>query len=147
VDRIVGPGNRWVAEAKRQVAGDVPIDGPEGPSELLVIADASADPDAVARELVAQAEHDPEACAVAIGVGEAVAEAIERALGAAIVAAPHRGVVEHALAARGAVLATHTLDEALDVAAAYAPEHLMLAIASPEDTVPRVRARSCSATT
>ncbi|HEX7666595.1 MAG TPA: histidinol dehydrogenase, partial [Polyangiaceae bacterium] len=65
VDRIVGPGNAWVAEAKRQVSSDVGIDAPAGPSEILVVADSTANPDAVARELLAQAEHDEDACVVA----------------------------------------------------------------------------------
>src|SRR5262249_3971290 len=80
VDRIVGPGNSYVAEAKIQTQGIVSIDAPAGPSELLVIADASADPEQVARELLAQAEHDPDAWAVALVTDAEMAHAVEAAL-------------------------------------------------------------------
>ena len=79
VDRIVGPGNAWVAEAKRQVSGVVGIDAPAGPSEILVLADETGDPAAIARELLAQAEHDPDACVVALAPAE-LAAAIRRVL-------------------------------------------------------------------
>src|SRR5439155_24524323 len=80
VDRIVGPGNAYVAAAKLLVSGRVSIDSPAGPSELLAIADDLADPEAVARELLAQAEHDPQACAIAVGIGDATASAIVAAI-------------------------------------------------------------------
>jgi len=139
VDRIVGPGNAWVCEAKAQVAGRVTIDCPAGPSELLVVADASADPAAVARELIAQAEHDPRASVVAIALGEAAAAAIAEALARALARAPRREIVAQSLASRGALLTADTLAEALAFAADYAPEHLMLAVAEPEAALANVR--------
>jgi histidinol dehydrogenase len=127
VDRIVGPGNVWVVEAKRQVAGRVGTDLPAGPSELLVIADRAADLAQVARELVAQAEHDPRACAVALLLPGVEASALLAALDAALASLPRADVVRAALARGGAVLEVESAAAALAFANAYAPEHLILA--------------------
>lgn len=132
VDRIVGPGNAYVAEAKLQLAGVVGIDAPAGPSELLVIADATSDPSLVARELLAQAEHDPLACVVAIVVGEEVARVVEIELARQLAGASRRETVELALRGQGAVLSVTSLDEAVELANRYAPEHLLLALPSVE---------------
>jgi histidinol dehydrogenase len=139
VDRIVGPGNAWVAEAKLQVSGTVAIDCPAGPSELLVIADRDAEPAAIAREIVAQAEHDPRASVVAVTVGEPLARRVMAALRAARDGTERRDTVAASLAARGAVLWTDALEPALAFAAAFAPEHLLLAVAQPEAALARVR--------
>src|SRR6185436_458331 len=104
VDRVVGPGNAYVAAAKLQLVGEVGIDSPAGPSELLVIADASSDPAVVAGEMVAQAEHDPWACVVAAVVGGAMAEAIEYEVARQSAAAPRRDIVQRALAAQGGIV-------------------------------------------
>lgn len=102
VDRIVGPGNAYVMEAKLQVSNRVGIDGPAGPSEVLVVADAAADPDLVAAELVAQAEHDPDAVAIAVVIGSAAAAArIEAALSRAVAEAARGDIVSAALAGYG----------------------------------------------
>ena len=130
VDRIVGPGNAYVAEAKLQLAGIVGIDAPAGPSELLVIADATSDPALVARELLAQAEHDPLACVVAIAAGEDVARAVEQAIANQITTAARREIVDAALSGQGAVLSVATLEEAVELANRYAPEHILLALPS-----------------
>ncbi|MEJ2204846.1 MAG: histidinol dehydrogenase [Gemmatimonadota bacterium] len=124
VDAIVGPGNRWVTEAKRQVAGQVLIDSPAGPSEVLVLADQATDPRLAAHELLAQAEHDPEAACVLVSTSAAVADAVEEALAQLLSRAPRRAIAEAALASSGAVLLASSLDEALDFAERYAPEHL-----------------------
>src|SRR5262249_32884118 len=92
VDRIAGPGNAGVAEAKLQVAGAVAIDSPAGPSEILIIADRSTRAGAAALELMAQAEHDPRACAVACAVGEETARQIAMALEAALDRQPRREI-------------------------------------------------------
>jgi len=126
VDAIVGPGNRWVTEAKRQVAGRVLIDSPAGPSEVLVIADAYADPTLVALELVAQAEHDPDAACVLVTTSPVVADGTMAALARLIDSAPRADIVCAALAKAGAVLTTDSLDEAFAFANRYAPEHLSL---------------------
>jgi histidinol dehydrogenase len=139
VDRIVGPGNAWVAEAKLQVAGTVSIDCPAGPSELLVIADDAIDATVVAREMVAQAEHDPQSSVVAVAIGEPVARRIAAATASTAASTPRRQTVTEALARRGALMWTDSIEAALAFAADYAPEHLLLAIAEPEAALPRVR--------
>jgi histidinol dehydrogenase len=139
VDRIVGPRNAYVAEAKLQLAGEVGMDSPAGPSELLVIADNSADPEAVARELIAQAEHDPRAVVVAIALSCEQAERIARALARAAAGTERRDIVAEALAGNGAVLWADSLECALAFVSDFAPEHLMLAIDDPRAALPRVR--------
>jgi len=139
VDRIVGPGNAYVAEAKLQVADVVATDAPAGPSELLVIADGSANPELVAREMLAQAEHDADACVVCVVVGGGSPDAIERALSARLIDQPRATIITSALAARGALLTATSIDDALAFAAEYAPEHLLLAVRDPEALLPRVR--------
>ena len=138
VDRIVGPGNAYVAEAKLQVRSVVATDAPAGPSELLVIADASADPELVAAEMLAQAEHDVDACVVCIVVGTEV-DTIERAVRARLVDQSRATTIVTALGTRGALLTAESVDEALDFAAEYAPEHLLLAVHEPESLLRRVR--------
>jgi histidinol dehydrogenase len=139
VDRIVGPGNAYVAEAKLQVRNVVATDSPAGPSELLVIADGSADPELIGREMLAQAEHDSDACVVCLLVDGASADAIERVLRVQLIDQPRAMIIATALATRGALLTAQSLDEALDFAVSYAPEHLLLALRDPEAILPRVR--------
>lgn len=127
VDRIVGPGNAYVAEAKLQVVGTVAIDSPAGPSELLVIADSSADPSVVAREVMAQAEHDPRAVVIAVGIGQSVAERLLDAIIAAVQEQMRSTIVAEALRSRGAVLWAVDMDEAVAFNNSFAPEHLLLA--------------------
>ena len=129
VDRIVGPGNAYVAEAKLQCAGAVAIDSPAGPSELLVIVDDSVDPAVVARELLAQAEHDPRAAVVCVAVGASVATGVLQAIDALLPSIQRRQIVAEALAFAGAVLHTDTLDDAVRFANQWAAEHLLLALA------------------
>jgi histidinol dehydrogenase len=139
VDRVVGPGNVYVAEAKRQLAAIVGIDSPAGPSELLVIAEAGADPVTIALEMLAQAEHDPDAAAVLVATDRDVAEATARELGARAPRELRGGVIGESLAAAGAILLADSLDEALDFTARYAPEHLLLLVDQPRATLARVR--------
>jgi histidinol dehydrogenase len=124
VDAVVGPGNRWVTEAKRQVAGDVMIDSPAGPSEVLVIADATADARLVALELMAQAEHDPDAACVLLTPSDALADAVEAELASQLARAPRADICRRAFATSGAILIASNVDEAVDFANQYAPEHL-----------------------
>jgi histidinol dehydrogenase len=128
---VVGPGNRWVVEAKRQIAAEVRIDAPAGPSEVLVVADGAADAERVAAELLAQAEHDPDAAVVLVTPSPTLLQAVDAALLRQLGGAPRRGVMERALAAQGALLLAHDLGEALAFAEAYAPEHLSLQTADP----------------
>ena len=129
VDRVVGPGNAWVAEAKLQCAGAVAIDSPAGPSELLVIADASVDARTVAHELLAQAEHDPRAAVVCVAIGAAVAQRIADAVSEMLPSIDREQIVRDAFAFAGAVLHTDSLDTAVTFANAWAAEHLLLALA------------------
>ena len=139
VDRIVGPGNAYVAEAKLQVSGAVAIDSPAGPSELLAIADETADPDLVARELVAQAEHDPDAFALALVVGERAARAVRAALARAVECAERRAIVEESISRRGGVLAAANLAEAVELANEIAAEHVLVATRDPDEVLGSLR--------
>jgi histidinol dehydrogenase len=139
VDRIVGPGNAYVAAAKLQVVDAVAIDAPAGPSEILVVADGTAHPEAVAREMLAQAEHDPEAVCVTVAVGEAVAAGVAAAVERAAARAKRREIVTQALSQRGAVLSVDSLEEAWPFVADFAPEHLLLATRTAKEDLARVR--------
>jgi len=141
VRRIVGPGNAYVAEAKLQVqaSGAVAIDSPAGPSELLVIADSDADPAAIARELIAQAEHDPLACVVLATDDEGLARRTLGALATALPREPRASIIRQALLDRGVIVWTATLREAVSFAADYAPEHLLLAGPRAEQLLADVR--------
>jgi histidinol dehydrogenase len=135
---IVGPGNAYVAAAKLVVRDVVATDAPAGPSELLVIADEGADPGVIARELLAQAEHDPDACVVCVVIG-ASADAIEGALTTRLAERSRASIITEALATRGALLTASSLEDALAFAEAFAPEHLLLALRDPELVFPRIR--------
>jgi histidinol dehydrogenase len=126
VDAIVGPGNRWVTEAKRQVAGDLLIDSPAGPSEVLVVADDEADPRLCALELICQAEHDPEAAVALVTPSPRLLEEVRHHLREEVARTPRREIVEAALARHGALLLADSMREALSLARDYAPEHLAL---------------------
>lgn len=139
VDRIVGPGNAYVAEAKLQVAGVTGIDSPAGPSELLVIADASASPRALALEVMAQAEHDPRASVVVITVGNWLEEIVPEEIAQAIRTQPRATIIESALRSRGAVLSADSMEEAIAFANEFAPEHLLLSCSEPESILSRLR--------
>lgn len=132
VDCIVGPGNRWVTEAKLQVARVVSTDAPAGPSELLVIADESADPAAIGREVIAQAEHDESACVIVLALDSAVADRIEGSILAQAAATSRKTTVMRALANQGGVLTASNRDQAIALANGYAPEHLLLAVRDAE---------------
>jgi len=139
VDKIVGPGNIYVALAKARVFGEVGIDMVAGPSEVVVVADATADPDWVASDMLAQAEHDPMARALLVtDAGELipkVAAALERQLAAL----PRRAIAADSLRANGALIRVASLDDAVALANRLAPEHLELLVAVPAAVLPRVR--------
>ena len=129
VDKVVGPGNAFVTEAKRQLHGVVGVDGLAGPTELVLVAGAEADPRWVAADLVAQAEHDPNAAATLVAFDEATIEGVERALDAEVARAARREVVEAALKHARAVL-VGDLEQAVEVVNDLAPEHLQLMVES-----------------
>jgi histidinol dehydrogenase len=139
VDKIVGPGNAYVAEAKRQVFGEVGIDMVAGPSEILVIADGSASPDWIAMDLFSQAEHDESAQAVLLSPDERYLDAVAASIARLIPEMPRRKVIEASLKARGALILTRDLEEACAVANRIAPEHLELAVQDPEKILPLVK--------
>lgn len=139
VDKIVGPGNAFVSEAKTQLVREVGIDCPAGPSELLIIADASASPEVIAREVLAQAEHDSRAIVVVIAIGESIAERIESSVASQIQLSARRAIIEEALMRRGGVLVAQSIDEAVNVSNAFAPEHLLVVSEDAERVIDRVR--------
>lgn len=139
VDAIVGPGNRWVTEAKRQVAGELVIDSPAGPSEVLVLVDESTDPRLAAHEILAQAEHDPDASCVLVSTSERVAAETESALAELLADAPRGGIAREALAKEGGILLADDIEEALDFTDRYAPEHLSLMTENAASLVRRLR--------
>ena len=139
VDVIVGPGNAWVAEAKRQLYGRVGIDMVAGPSEILVVADADNDPDWIAADLLSQAEHDPTSQSILItddaGFADRVAAAVERMIPTLATEAVARASWD----AHGAIIIVRDLDEAPALIDRLAPEHLELAIADPDAMFVRIR--------
>jgi histidinol dehydrogenase len=138
VDKVVGPGNVYVTEAKRQLSGIVGIDGLAGPSELVLVADATADPVFLATDLVAQAEHDPEADATFLTTDPSVLEAVLEALEAEVARGGRREIVERALAHARAILVAD-LDQAVQVVDDLAPEHLQIVLADARAFAVRVR--------
>jgi histidinol dehydrogenase len=139
VDKIVGPGNIYVALAKAQVFGDVGIDMVAGPSEVLVVADDTADAAFVAADLLAQAEHDPMARAVLLTDAEALVPRVERAPERQLAALPRRAIAAEAIARHGALVLVASLEDAVDLANRLAPEHLELLVGVPASLLPRVR--------
>ena len=139
VDKIVGPGNAFVAEAKRQVFGRVGIDTIAGPSEILIIADHTANPDWVAADLLSQAEHDPSSQSILITVDEAVGKAVEISVENQLkeLATGERARVSWE--GHGAILTVPDLETAAAIANQIAPEHLELAIADPDALLPLIR--------
>jgi len=126
VDKITGPGNKFVAAAKKLVFGIVGIDAIAGPSEIAIIADDSARPDFVAADLLAQAEHDEEASAILITSSPALADAVAQQVKQQLSSLPRRAIVEESLANYGAILLVENLPEACRIVNALAPEHLEL---------------------
>ena len=124
VDKIVGPGNRWVAEAKRQVVGQVGIDMIAGPTEVVVLADHTARPARVAADLIAQAEHDEDAVSWCVTTDPGLAEALPTALEAALARAPRGGIARVSLERNGLIVLVPSMREGIEVANRRAPEHL-----------------------
>ena len=139
VDKIVGPGNQWVASAKRQVYGEVDIDSIAGPSEVLIIADDSAPAAWIAADLLAQAEHDTEARAILVTTSSALADDVDRALVAQLATLPRRAIAEAAIRDYGAAVIVETIDEAVAFANRYAPEHLELQVRESRAVAARIR--------
>jgi histidinol dehydrogenase len=139
VDKIVGPGNVYVALAKTRVFGEVGIDMLAGPSEVVVVADAAANADWIAADLLAQAEHDPMARAVLITDAPPLVSSVEAALERRLAALPRREIAAEALRNHGALIVVARLDDAIELANRLAPEHLELMVGVPAALLPRVR--------
>ena len=139
VDKIVGPGAIWVALAKHEVALDVGVDSFAGPTEVAIVADASAPPVFVAADLVAQAEHDPLATALLITTSEDLVRDVEEALAKELAGALRREDVEAALKGQGRAVLVEDVARAVDVADAFAPEHLELIVEDADRYLPRAR--------
>lgn len=138
-DKIVGPGNAYVQAAKMLLATECGMDTPAGPSEAIVIADRTADPDLVARELLCQSEHGPDSASIALVADARVAREAAARVEALLPAEPRAESIRASLAGRGAILTTRTVQEALAFSEAYAPEHLLLLVKDPARWLPRVR--------
>jgi histidinol dehydrogenase len=139
VDKIVGPGNIFVALAKRSVYGYVNIDSVAGPSEILVLADESANPEYVAADLLSQAEHDEMASAILITTSEKLAGAVRVELEKQIAVLERKAIIEKSLANYGAIILVNNFDEACELSNAVAPEHMEVCTAEPFALLPKIQ--------
>ena len=139
VDKIVGPGNAYVATAKRQVFGSVGIDMIAGPSEILIICDGLTSPDWIAMDLFSQAEHDEDARAILLSPDAAFLDAVATSIETLLPQMARRSVIASALSAHGALVKTRDLDEACDISNRIAPEHLELSVEDPDALLPKLR--------
>ncbi len=139
VDKIVGPGNAFVAEAKKQVFGQVSIDMIAGPSEILIVADGKSDPRHVAADLLSQAEHDKLASAVLVTDSPALARAVQAELERQLPLLPREEIARTSVENNGKIIVTDDIPSAVEIANALAPEHLELMVDAPFDLLDRVR--------
>ena len=139
VDKITGPGNAFVAAAKRRVFGVVGIDMVAGPSEILVIADGSTPAEWVAMDLFSQAEHDEIAQAILIATSQPYLDNVQAAMDKLIEEMPRRAIIEASLGNRGAMILAKDLDEACEIANYIAPEHLELSVENAQEWAPKIR--------
>lgn len=139
VDKIVGPGNMYVAEAKRQVYGKVAIDMIAGPSEILIVADGASNPRHVAADLLSQAEHDRLASAVLVTDSKPLARRVQQELEVQIPLLRRSGIARESIDANGKIIVTDSLRQAIDMANTLAPEHLELMVDAPFDLLSEVR--------
>ena len=139
VDKIVGPGNIFVATAKRYVYGTVGIDMIAGPSEILVVCDGKTDPDWIAMDLFSQAEHDEDAQAILVSPDADFVQAVEQSIDKLLLTMPRREIIEKALRDRGALITVEDMDQAVEMINIIAPEHLELSVDDPEALLPKIR--------
>lgn len=139
VDKIVGPGNLYVATAKRMVFGQVGIDMIAGPSEILVLCDGKTDPEWIAMDLFSQAEHDEDAQAILLSPDSAFLDEVEKAMARLLPTLERREVIGASLKSRGIFIAVQNMHQALEVVNSIAPEHLELSVEAPQELVPHVR--------
>ena len=139
VDKIVGPGNKYVAEAKRQVFGSVAIDMIAGPSEILVISDGNSDPRFLAADMLSQAEHDADASAVLITDSKKLATEVQNEIENLLPGLERESIARASIERHGKIIVVESLDEAMDVANEIAPEHLELQLDDPFTWLDKVR--------
>ena len=139
VDKIVGPGNIYVATAKKLVYGRVDIDMIAGPSEILVIADEGADPAFVAADLISQAEHDPMASSILLTTSKPLAQAVQREVEEQAKVLPKKDIIQESFANYGAIMILDSMEECLNISNLIAPEHLELMVKNPKDYLSKVR--------
>ena len=139
VDKIVGPGNQFVAEAKKQVFGKVGIDMVAGPSEILVIADGKCDPRIVAADLLSQAEHDKNASAVLVTDSEALAVAVQAAIEEQLPKLRREEIARASIDTNGKIIVADSLDTAVEIANEIAPEHLEVCVDQPFDYLDKIK--------
>ena len=139
VDKIVGPGNAYVAAAKRSVFGVVGIDMVAGPSEILVICDGKTNPDWIAMDLFSQAEHDELAQAILLTPDAAYADAVHASAERLLEQMPRRDIIRTALENRGALITVRNIDEACDISNRIAPEHLEMSVDDPQQWLPKLK--------
>ena len=132
VDKIVGPGNIYVATAKRTVFGQVGIDMIAGPSEILIICDGNTDPDWIAMDLFSQAEHDEDAQSILLCPDQAFIDKVEKSIEKLLPSMDRKDIIKTALKNRGALIHTEDMDKAIDISNRIAPEHLELSVENPE---------------
>ncbi len=138
-DVIAGPGNIYVTLAKKEVYGQVGIDMLAGPSEILIVADETADPDWVAADVLSQAEHDVLARAIVVTTSKELAERISERVDARLAVLPRKEIAERSLLSSGGIILTDTLDEAAEISNKIAPEHLELYVRDPDALLPKIR--------
>lgn len=139
VDKITGPGNIYVALAKREVFGDVDIDMIAGPSEIAILADETAHPDEAVADLLSQAEHDPMACAVLVTPSSALAEAVSAEVERQLAELPRQEIAAQSIRNYGAIYVTESMDEAVETVNSLAPEHLEILTENPMELLGRIR--------
>ncbi|MBN8430762.1 histidinol dehydrogenase [Microbulbifer salipaludis] len=139
VDKIVGPGNIFVASAKRAVFGQVAIDMIAGPSEILVICDGKTDPDWIAMDLLSQAEHDEQAQSILLSPDADFLDAVEKSLQKLLADLPREAIASRSIADRGALILVRDIAQAIEVSNRIAPEHLEVSVDDPEQYLPQIR--------
>ncbi|MDR2571498.1 MAG: histidinol dehydrogenase, partial [Oscillospiraceae bacterium] len=131
VDKITGPGNAYVAEAKRQVFGVVGIDMIAGPSDILIIADSSANPEYIAADMLSQCEHGPDSPAILVTNSRALANKVKKEISAQLSQLPRKDIAQKAINNHGMIIITKTIDEAFEISNKLAPEHLEILLDEP----------------
>ena len=139
VDKIVGPGNIFVTTAKKMVYGDVDIDFPAGPSEVLIIADETANAEYVAIDMIAQAEHDPNAASVLVTTSKTLADDVNQMIEEEIKRAPREEIIAESLNKYGQIIIADNLEEAVEFSNDYAPEHLIIMTKDPEEVLENIK--------